>query len=158
MVYIGGRNKSKIQHKQPPAFHGTTAFPQVLATYLILGHWNIFLGSALGKYLLSKTRTCLLSCSVCCRILREVLFGPAQNWHWRLLMEIDRVTVTPVCRLPLCWTRCEAPNVLTWRPHVKLTSGSWADIPGRPGMQPYWTFPMCGRWQQKGAPSTRRMI
>lgn len=58
----------------PPSSTGTTAFPQVFATYLIFVQRNIFLGRVLCKYLLSKTRTCLLSCSTCYRILREGLF------------------------------------------------------------------------------------
>lgn len=65
---------SDMKYTQSPKFHGTTAFPQVLATYLIFVQWNIFLGSVLCKYLLSKTRTCVLSFSACYRILREGLF------------------------------------------------------------------------------------
>lgn len=61
-----------MKHKYPPKL-STTAFPQAFATYLIFVQRNIFLGSVLCKYLLSKTRTCLLSCSISYQILAEGL-------------------------------------------------------------------------------------
>lgn len=55
-------NQNAKPETQTPPKLGTTAFPQAFATYLIFVQRNIFLGSLLCKYLLSKTRTCLLSC------------------------------------------------------------------------------------------------
>lgn len=70
---------AKHETQTPPKL--TTAFPQAFATYLIFVQRNIFLGSLLCKYLLSKTSTCLWSCSISHTILVEGLLRcvDAQN-------------------------------------------------------------------------------
>lgn len=66
-------NQNAKHETQTPPKLSTTAFPQAFATYLIFVQRNIFLGLLLCKYLLSKTSTCLLSCSISYRIFVEGL-------------------------------------------------------------------------------------
>lgn len=94
-------NQNAKHETQTPPKLSTTAFPQAFATYLIFVQRNIFLGSLLCKYLLSKTSTCLLSCSISYRIFVEGLLRCSRctKYIYPLTIGIDR----NICAVYSCY-------------------------------------------------------